>query len=136
MHYESGLLVVDASGEFSLKEAKRAFVEMLEAVTRYQVEKILCDCRKLKGEPRILERFFYGEFAAEETMKLVTKHRIVPRFAYVLHEPLRDPEGFGETVAVNRGMYVKVFESPTDAARWLDRPRANKTGHTNEGRKT
>ena len=29
MHFESGLLSVDASGEFSLDDAKQAFLEML-----------------------------------------------------------------------------------------------------------
>jgi len=36
MHFESGFLAVDLSGEFSLEEAKRAFLEMLEAVARYK----------------------------------------------------------------------------------------------------
>jgi hypothetical protein len=30
-------------------------------------------------------------------------------FAYVIHEPVRDPARFGETVTVNRGMKVKTF---------------------------
>lgn len=120
MHFESGLLNVDASGEFSLEEAKRAFVEMLAAVTRYQAEKILLDGRKVKGKPEDLQRFYYGEFAARETLRLVSEHKIVPRFAYVMHQPLRDPRGLGETVAVNRGMNVKTFETLEDAFEWLD----------------
>lgn len=119
MHFESGLLNVDARGEFSLEEAKRAFLEMLAAVARYQAEKILLDGRKVKGKPEDLERFFYGEFAARETLRLVNEHRIVPRFAYVIHVPLRDPRRLGETVAVNRGMNVKIFETPEDALGWL-----------------
>jgi len=39
MHFESGLLRVDATGEFYLEEAKRAFLEMLGAVAQYQAEK-------------------------------------------------------------------------------------------------
>ena len=41
MHFESGVLKVDARGEFSLEEAKRAFLEMLEAVAQYQAAKVL-----------------------------------------------------------------------------------------------
>ena len=52
-------------------------------------------------------------------MRLVKAYGIVPRFAYVAHAPVRDPERFGETVAVNRGMNVKVFETPEDAMEWL-----------------
>jgi hypothetical protein len=120
MHFESGLLNVDATGEFSLEEAKRAFLEMLGAVAQYRAEKVLLDGRKLKGKPEDFERFFYGEFAAQETMRLLKEHGISLQFAYVIHEPLRDPQRLGEIVAVNRGMIVKTFETPEEAFEWLE----------------
>ena len=80
MHYELGLLRVDATGEFSLDEAKRAFLDMLEAVVQYQAKKVLLDGRTVKGKPGDLERFWYGEFAANETMILVKEHGIAPQF--------------------------------------------------------
>jgi hypothetical protein len=121
MHFESGLLKVDARGDFSLEEAKRAFLEMLEAVAQYKAEKVLFDGRNLKGKPERIERFYYGYFAATETYRLMDKRRIpcAPRFAYVIHEPLRDPRRYGETVAVNRGMNVRTFETPEEAFEWL-----------------
>jgi hypothetical protein len=121
MHFESGVLKVDASGEFSLEEAKRAFLEMLQAVAQHQAEKVLFDARNLKGAPAHIERFYYGYFAATETINLVAKYRMcqAPQFAYVIHEPLRDPGRYGETVAVNRGMNVKTFETPEEASEWL-----------------
>ena len=123
IHFESGLLNVDAKGEFSLEEAKWAFLEMLGAVAQYKAKKVLFDGRNLKGKPEFIERFYYGAFAAEETLKLVKEHRMpsAPRFAYVMHNPLRDPQRFGETVAVNRGMIVKTFETPEKALEWLKR---------------
>jgi hypothetical protein len=130
MRFESGVLIVDARGEFSLEEAKRAFLEMLEAVAQYQAEKVLFDGRNLKGEPARIERFFYGYFAATETMSLVAMRRMrqAPQFAYVINEPLRDPRRYGETVAVNRGMHVKTFETPEEAVEWLERPPAIDSG--------
>jgi hypothetical protein len=121
IQFGSGLLKVDARGEFSLEEAKRTFVEILEAVARYQAHKVLFDGRHLKGEPAHIERFYYGYFAATETMSLIAKDRIpaTTRFAYIMHEPLRDPWRYGETVAVNRGMNVKTFETPEEALVWL-----------------
>ena len=119
MHFESGLLNVDASGEFSLEDAKQAFLELLEAVAQHKAQRILFDARKVTGKPKDMERFYYGEFVAGETHKIVVKHEIVPQFAYVLHEPLRDRTRLGETVAVNRGMNVKTFETPEDAIEWL-----------------
>jgi hypothetical protein len=130
MRFESGVLKVDARGEFSLEEAKRSFLEMLEAVAQYQAEKVLFDGRNLKGEPARIERFFYGYFAATETISLVAMKRMrrAPQFAYVIHEPLRDPRRYGETVAVNRGMHVKTFETPEEAFEWLERPPAIDSG--------
>lgn len=119
MHFQSGLLTIEADGEFSLEEAKSTFVEMLGAVAQYQAQKVLFDGRNMTGKPREFERFLYGDFAAKETIKLVNEHKIVPRFAYVLHQPLRDPQRYGETVAVNRGMTVKTFETPEEALTWL-----------------
>jgi hypothetical protein len=98
-------------------------MQLVGAVVRYKAENILLDGRNVKGNPRDMERFYYGEFVATETHRIVVAHKIVPRFAYVLHEPLRDPARLGETVAVNRGMIVKVFETPEDAIEWLTNPR-------------
>ena len=120
VHFESGVLNIKATGEFSLEEAKRAFVEMLLAVAQYRAEKILFDARNVKGNPHDMERFLYGEFAAEETVRLAKGRGIRPRFAYVLITPLRDPTRYGETVAVNRGMKVKTFENPEAALEWLN----------------
>ena len=97
----------------------KAFREMLGAVAQHKAEKILLDGRNVTGKPRDMERFYDGEFAATETRRIVVEHKIVPRFAYVLHEPLRDPARLGETVAVNRGMIIKVFGTPEDAIEWL-----------------
>jgi hypothetical protein len=62
----------------------------------------------------------YSEVAAKETMRPIREHGFVPWFAYVIHAALRDPGKFGETVAVNRGMNMKVFENLEDAFEWLD----------------
>ena len=99
---------------------------MLGAVAQYKAETVLIDAREVKGKPELVERFYYGEFAATETIRLFNEHRIFPRFAYVIHQPLRDPERFGETVAVNRGMIVKTFETLEEAFEWLERTPAKK----------
>ena len=116
MRPESGYLHARATGEFSLEEAKRTFLEMLEAVARHQVMKVLFDGRRLTGDPDTLERFYYGKYAADAVLQF--KDRGVSpatQFAYVLKEPVLDPQRFGETVAVNRGMLVKTFDNLEDA---------------------
>lgn len=124
---ESGCLHGNAMGEFSLEEAKRTFLEFLEAVARHQVKKVLFDGRRLTGDPDTLERFYYGKFAADAVLQF--KDRGVSpatQFAYVLKEPVLDPQRFGETVAVNRGMLVKTFDNLEDALGWLGIAPANK----------
>jgi hypothetical protein len=43
----------------------------------------------------------------------------MPQFAYLLIPPVGDPQRLGENAAVNRGMFVKVFEDLDDALKWL-----------------
>ena len=123
--FASGILHVDATGEFSLEEAGRAFLEMLEAVVQHQAKKVLFDGRTLKGNPDYVERFYYGEFAANETRRLALEQGIVPRFAYVITAALRHPARLGELVATNRGMSVKTFETPEEAFEWLECDRSD-----------
>jgi len=118
---ESGFLRVVATGEFSLGEARRTFLEVLEAVAVHQAGKVLLDGRGVVGDPKIIERFYYGSFVARATTESFRRGRLscLPRFAYVLEEPGLDPHRFGESVAVNRGMYLKAFDNLPEALGWL-----------------
>ncbi len=73
------------------------------------------------GDPALVERFYYGEFAAQAVERLRERASCDknPQFAYVLHEPVLDPLRFGETVAANRGMFVKAFDNLDEAVAWL-----------------
>ncbi len=123
---KSGYLHVDATGQFSLEEAERTFIEMLEAVARNKVGKVLFDGRELEGEPKFMERFFYSQFAAENVAQFASRG-VSPsaKFAYVLEVPMSDPNRFGETVARNRGMNVTIFEHLNEALGWLGMAPAN-----------
>jgi hypothetical protein len=112
---------VVATGDFSLVDAEITFLEMLDAVALHQARKVLLDGRELKGSPEAIERFYYGEFAANAVARYVAEGTVrrAPQFAYVLHKPVLDPNRLGETVAVNRGMWIKVFDNIEDALGWL-----------------
>ena len=127
MSAESGYLHVGAAGTFSLAEAKRTFIEMLEAVARNKVGKVLFDGRGLAGSPKFMERFYYGKFVAE-TVAQFGARGVSPatEFAYVLEVPMRDLGRFGENVARNRGMRVMTFDNLNDALGWLSIVSANK----------
>lgn len=101
---------------------------MLEAVARHKADKVLFDGRRLTGKPGDMDRFLYGKFAAQ-SVKSFADRGVSPGtlFAYVLEEPVLDARRFGETVATNRGMYVKAFDNLEDAFGWLAVPPPNKT---------
>ena len=118
---DEGLLYATYSGDFALAEAERTFLQVLEALEQHKVQKVLVDGRAINGEPKTLERFFYGEFVADEVTKLCNQVMCqMPQFAYVLVEPVLDPQRLGETVAVNRRMFVKAFDNLNDALAWLE----------------
>lgn len=126
MRPDADFLEVRATGEFSLDEAKRTFLEMMEAVALHKTKRLLFDGRTITGNPQTLERFYYAEFAAATVAQSKTRGESgATRFAYVLKEPVLDREKFGETVAVNRGMVLKVFDNPEEALAWLETPSAN-----------
>lgn len=122
---EAGFLRVRVTGTFSLSEAKRTFIEILKTVARSKSKKVLFDGRGIVGNPKLMERFFYGEFVAETlgdfTVRGVSR---TTRFAYVLEEPVLHPGRFGETVAFNRGMFIQAFANENHALAWLRIPPA------------
>ncbi|MBC7900612.1 MAG: hypothetical protein H7070_11240 [Saprospiraceae bacterium] len=104
-----------------MDEAKRTFLKIIEAIEEHESEKVLIDGREVVGNPSIVERFYYGEFAADTVTRSTQRvgYGAGPQFAYALHEPVLDPLRLGETVAVNRGMNIKVFDNLDEAANWL-----------------
>ncbi len=94
---EPEFLYAEVAGDFSLEEAERTFREILEAVVRHRVKKVLFDGRKLIGNPTTMERFYYGAFVAKSVARLGDRD-VSPaaQFAYVLTEPVLDPRRFGE----------------------------------------
>jgi hypothetical protein len=117
---ERGLLTVTYSGDFSLAEAEGTFLDLLDTLVEHNLRKVLIDGRQLIGNPELLERFYYGTFVAAAVNRTVNRTRCaVPAFAYVLEKQMLDPTRFGETVAVNRGMRVKAFDSLQQARWWL-----------------
>ena len=126
MRPDGDLLRVRATGEFSLEDAKRNFLEMMEAVAIHSSKRVLVDGQAITGNLRAIERFYYGEFTAEAVSEHQARSASGPiRFAYVLKEPVLDPKRFGETVAVNRGMLIRVFDNPEEALQWLQIPSAD-----------
>ena len=118
---DSGALRAVLTGEFDPQDAEKTFVEILDTAALKKVDKVLIDGRELLGEPDVIHRFLYGEFAALTAERYVVARRIrgTAQFAYVLTEPVLDPLRFGEAVAQHRGMQVKAFDDIDEALAWL-----------------
>ena len=121
------MLYVVITGEFKLASAMSDFLEILRAIEKNRSTKVVIDGRQVSGEPMTIERFLYGEFVAEAAKRVGVE--AAPVFAYVLHEPVLDPMRFGETVALNRGMNLKVFDDYDSAVEWLGTYRINSESH-------
>jgi len=114
-------LRVISSGHFNLAEAERTFLQVIDAVALHRTDKVLFDGREVNGEPTIIQRFYYSDFVARIVARYAAESgNPWPQFAYVLEEPVLDPNRFGEKVARNRGMNMKVFDNLEEAFTWLE----------------
>ena len=110
-----------SEGEFDMEDAKRTFLEIVDALIDSHSEKVLFDGRGITGNPQTIERFYYGEFVATSFRRPTDEGAIVgsPRITYILTPPVLDAERLGETVAVNRGLDVKAFHNLAEGIAWL-----------------
>lgn len=94
--------------------------QIVNACQTYQPTKFLIDLRKLRGDMNTLERFNLSVLAAKKYFIETTRGRIPKcRFALVGKRPLLDPDKFGESVAVNRGLNTHTFSDVKKAIAWL-----------------
>jgi hypothetical protein len=114
------ILDVKLTGEFRLDEAQSCFLDLLDSVKREKTDKVLVDGTAVTGKPEVFQRFLYAEFGAMAVSDFKQDPGVRnPKFAYALKPPVLDPRRFGETVALNRGMNIKAFESVQEAMDWL-----------------
>jgi len=107
-------------GEFDIEEIPWISDQILDSCARHQGTKILLDQRGLSGNPTAMERFRMATvFTAKFIQARLTNRIPACVFAMVGQEPMVDPKRFGETVALNRGIPIKVFTDFQEALRWL-----------------
>ncbi len=113
-------LFATLAGVFSLRGAQEAFDRAAKAALPLGLNRILLDASAVTGKPSQDERYALGVYVADEQRLLAAK--TPPYFLRVAvygHQPLVDPNRFGETVALNRGAKVKVSERLDEALAWL-----------------
>ena len=110
---EGNTLVVHASGfDESLEEVQAYGMGVIEACLAGGVTRILCEELDLEYRLGTFDTYQAAEFLSANVPLLAR--------AAVVCQPKHLEEGrFWETVAVNRGLSVRVFTDPEEARRWL-----------------
>ncbi|CAB1078664.1 hypothetical protein D1AOALGA4SA_6399 [Olavius algarvensis Delta 1 endosymbiont] len=115
---ESKYVRVSCKGSFNNKELLSIYDKALDLAADKGRKAILVDVRDLEGAlPATMDRFYHG--VTTVTIQRAKKTRIF--IAVLGREPLLDPERFGETVALNRGLLGKAFIDIDDAIAWIDK---------------
>ena len=84
------------------------------------ISKILFDAYKVKGKITTMDRYDLAEYAAIEAINFILKGLSKLSVAFYGVEPIIDPERFGELVAKNRGLNVKVTTDKNEALQFLE----------------
>jgi hypothetical protein len=107
-----GYLAVRFTGAGTAEEAWRQFESIAEHCKRANKNKLLLDFTEAQAEFSLADRYFLGEGAK------IFKHH-ASKVATVGRPEQLDHRRFGETVAQNRGVNLRVFTTIEDAHEWL-----------------
>jgi hypothetical protein len=113
MGIEDGILKVVSSGVCDdLDQLKEYALALHKASTTLEQARILVDETQLEYRLGMLDSYYSGEFIAEIAQKPY-------KLAVVCRQEGWDETKFWETVAVNRGVPVRVFADMDRAEEWV-----------------
>lgn len=107
-----------ATGDYSLVRAINLCKMSIDVCLQYNKKKVLVDITHVIGNVPFFDRFQYAEALAQYKAKHALSE--VSKIALVGLEPVIDKNRFGETVAVNRGVNIKVFTELGEALAWIN----------------
>jgi len=116
---KNSYLSVTVSGHFSLSEAKIMYADALEYLLKNNISKLFFDAFRVKGVVTTMDRYYFGEFAAFESLKYIGKGLKKISVSICGEEPIIDPRRFGEIVARNRGLNLKVTTNKNESLQFL-----------------
>ena len=106
-------ILVNFIGAFSIEAAKKTVDTMIETCAAEGQSAVVLDCSSMTGKLSVMDRYraiVYGQ----KMIGKVSKLALVGDIKMVL------PDRFAETVAVNRGINLKVFTETEGAIRWIN----------------
>jgi hypothetical protein len=107
-----GYVAVRFTGAGTVEEAWSQFESIAAHCERANKNKLLLDFTEAHGEISLVDRYFLGEQA-----KIFQRH--ASKVAAVGRPEQLDHRRFGETVARNRWINLRVFTNVEDAHEWL-----------------
>ena len=118
IYVKQNYIYVTISRNYSLAIYKSIFENTISECLKNNKSIILFDARNSTGNPPVFDRYDLAVYFA----KISKEHpnTFTVKVAFVGFPPLIDPGRFGETVAVNRGVNVKVMDDIEEAFRWLE----------------
>ena len=110
---EPGHIYLQCKGTYSLAGAKRVFQSAVDSALESDRSRVLVDVFGITGNIPMIDRYEVAVFLAEYIIAQALGK--IRRIVVVGHEPPIDPDRFGETVAVNRGVNLGVATSIDEA---------------------
>src|SRR5688572_20230190 len=110
-------LLATATGAFAYEPVMDAVRQILEAAWEQRQPRIVMDWRGLSGMDSLTttETFEGVRAFAGQVSELRSRGLTGLRVAHIVNVYLPDTQGFGETVAANRGVETKIATTPEDA---------------------
>jgi len=123
-------LAVFLTGSFEPGDVQTHLIkQVLDACAELRLSRILLDLRPVQGELSTMDRWNHFEFLAHQIRDYSASGRLRGlRLAYLGTPSQVDSQGFGETVAVNRGIDLRATTELEEALSFLGVDRAHKTG--------
>jgi len=115
----SELMIIAVSESFILIEAIRILREILISAYKEGKKYVFCDLTDLKGDPKPMERYDFAQSVSTVYPALVQEYKYGMKIVLCGNEPLISPERFGEIVARNRFLNLKVFTDKEEGMKWL-----------------
>ena len=95
----------------------RVYRGAVEAALEHRKSRILIDAMAVTGEVTVTQRYAGSVFLTTQIKERAIG--AIRKVAICGYEPLVDPNRFGELVAVNRGVNLKVMTHRGEAVAWL-----------------
>jgi hypothetical protein len=109
---EEEIIRVEMRGEFDAQMLSASTAALVEEIKRSACTRVLMDHRQATPKLSVVEQYRRPEVAVGLGVPRSCRFAIVYREAH-------DAYGFIETVSVNRGMIVKIFQGEEEALEWL-----------------